>query len=39
MAQDLGIPNYDQEIERQHEPAVVSEAEPPQYSADDDDTR
>lgn len=25
------IKDYDQEIERQHEPAVINEAEPPQY--------
>lgn len=36
---DLGIKDYDLELERQHEPAVVSEAEPKEYSADDDDTR
>jgi hypothetical protein len=27
--------NYDLEIERQHEPAVVNDAEPPQYTGEE----
>lgn len=30
------IPNHDLEIELMHQPAIVNEAEPPEYSADDD---
>jgi len=29
------IPGYDQEIEKQHEPAIINEAEPPEYDNED----